>query len=101
MKNYQIQIIEGANLNFQAPLGYNRLQIGLVFAEYYRFKTSNLLPNIKYTSLSIILTVSYQFLETGTSDRNLTYLDQLLKCSGFSLYSLSIFLHQLSFSLFN
>ena len=33
-------------------------------------------------------TVLYQFLETGTSDRTLMGLDQLLKCLGFSLYPL-------------
>ena len=34
-----------------------------------------------------------QFLETGTSDRTHIGLDPLLKCSGFSLYPLSIFLN--------
>ena len=42
MKNYQIQIIKGANLNFQAPLGYRRSPNGLLFAEYDRVKTWNL-----------------------------------------------------------
>ena len=32
-------------------------------------------------------TVLYKFLETGTLDRTLMGLDQLLKCSGFSLYT--------------
>jgi len=36
-------------------------------------------------------TVLHQFLETGTSDRTLMGLDQLLKCLGFSLYPLLIF----------
>ena len=34
-------------------------------------------------------TAFYQFLETGTSDRTLMGLYQLLKCIGFSLYPLS------------
>ena len=38
-------------------------------------------------------TVLYQFLETGTLDRTLTGLDQLLKCSSFNLYPLSFFLY--------
>ena len=33
-------------------------------------------------------TVLYQFLETGTSDRTLIGRDQLLKCSGFSVFLL-------------
>ena len=32
------------------------------------------------------LTHLYKFLETGTSDITLMGLDQLLKCSGFSIY---------------
>ena len=38
-------------------------------------------------------TVLYQFLETGTLDRTLMGLDQLLKCLGFGLYPLSFFLY--------
>ena len=38
-------------------------------------------------------TVLYQFFETGTSDRTLIGLDQLLKFLGFSLYHLSFFLY--------
>ena len=37
-------------------------------------------------SFGIILTVLYQFLETGTSDKSLIGLNQLLKFSGFSRY---------------
>ena len=38
-------------------------------------------------------TVLYQFLKTGTSDRCLIEIVQLLRFSGFSLYSLSFFLY--------
>ena len=38
-------------------------------------------------------TVLCQFLETGTSDRCLICIVQLLRFSGFSLYSLSFFLY--------
>ena len=38
-------------------------------------------------------TVLYQFLETGTWDRTLMGLHQLLKCLGFSLYPFSFFLY--------
>ena len=37
--------------------------------------------------------VLYQFIETWTSERTLTGLNQLLKCSGFNLYPLSFFLY--------
>ena len=37
--------------------------------------------------------VLYQFLETGTSDRRLIGIVQLMRFSGFSLYSLSFFLY--------
>ena len=40
-----------------------------------------------------LTTFFYQFLETGTSDRTLMGLDQLLKCLGFSLNPLSFFLY--------
>ena len=39
MKNYLISIKIGANLSFQAPLGYRSFQMGSVFAEYDLFKT--------------------------------------------------------------
>ena len=61
-------------------MGYRRFQIGCVFVEYeyieflYKFDT-----------------VLHQFLETGTSDRCLIGIVQLLRFSGFSLYPLLIF----------
>ena len=39
------------------------------------------------------LTVLYQFLETGTSDKTLIGLDQILKWLGFSLFPPSVFLN--------
>ena len=53
------------------------------------------LPNFinRYIDLRKNLTQFYQFLETGTSDRTLMGLDQLLKSLGFSLYPLSFFLY--------
>ena len=35
----------------------------------------------------------YRFLETGTLDRTLRELDQLLKCLGFSLHHISFFIY--------
>ena len=70
-------------------MGYNRFQIGCVFVEYD--KPTTFIQNCIYEFSDNFDTVFHQFLETGTSDRTLMGLDQLLKCLGFSLYPLLIF----------
>ena len=64
-----------------------------VFVEYDLFNTTNFIQNLIYTFWYNFDTVLSQFLETGTSDRCLTYIVQRLRFSGFILYPLSFFLY--------
>ena len=57
------------------------------------FNTTNLIQNLTYIRWYNFDTVLYQLLETGTPDRNLIYLNQLLRLSGFSLNPLSFLLY--------
>ena len=76
MKKYYIKIIKEANFGFQ---------IGFLFDEFDPFKPTIIIQNFK------IDTVLYYFLTTGTSNRTLMGLNQLLKCLGFCLYPPFIF----------
>ena len=59
MKNHKIQIIIGANLSFQVPLGYRCFQIGCLFAEYDLFKPSISIRNFIYINFRSNLTHFY------------------------------------------
>ena len=61
-------------------MGYSRFQIGCVFAKYDLFKHTILKQVYIYIYRFSYKfdTVLHQFLETGTSDRTLMGLDQLL-----------------------
>ncbi len=82
------------------------------FWEYKRVCVRDIKEKLAYVALdfeqemataasSSSLEKSYEFLETGTSDRTLIGLDQLLKCVGFSLYPLSFYPKQPSWMLEN
>jgi len=65
-------------------MGYHSLHFGYVFAKYDLFKTWILILNLTFPIFWYNLdTVLYQFVESGTSDRTLIGIDQLLKCLGF------------------
>ena len=80
----QSSILQELNI-YKAPLGCRRFQIGCVFADL------GFLYKILY--IHFCFTVLYKFLKTGTSDRTLVGLCQLVKCLGFSLDPLSFFLY--------
>ena len=63
----------------------------LKFANSCIFEAQGRWPQIFPTINSFL--ILYQFLETGTSDRTLMGLDQLLKCLGFNLYPFSFFFY--------
>ena len=46
---------------------YHRFQIGFIFVEYELFNNTTFIQNC--ISMNFRITVSYKFLETGTSDR--------------------------------
>ena len=65
-------------------------QIELIFD---LFKTLIPIPHLIHHFWYKVDTVLYAFLETGTSDSTHICRDQLPKCLGFSLYTLSFFLN--------
>ena len=48
MQNKNLKIIIGASLGFSGSCGYNRFEIGWVFAGYYLFKPTTFIQNCKY-----------------------------------------------------
>ena len=57
-------------------MSYNRFQIGCVFVEYDQFNTTNIIQNLTYVRRTFWYnfdTVLYQFIETGTPERNLIF----------------------------
>ena len=91
MKNYEIQIIIGANLSY-----LDSSEISSIFrlvAEYDLFKPKNFIQNLIYADFCKNFTqFFFQFLETGTSYRTRKGLDQVLSNLGFNLYPHSFFL---------
>ena len=72
---------------YQAPLGYRCFQIGCVFVEYDLLNTTTLY--LTYIRFGIIHKFDVNFLRQEHQKK----LNQLLRFSGFSLYSLSFFLY--------
>jgi len=89
------------NSNNRSKLEFLRLlcDIAVFRLVEYLLNMICLILRISYKILHIYVfwynfdTVLYQFLETGTSDRTLICLNQLLRFSDFSLYPLSFFLY--------